>query len=166
MSNLLTNGNFSQPAITTNTYKYYSSNMTEEEKNQLYWIVENSSNNTMISLQNGVTTFGYANPSSISVSQFISFQFYSSIQQSVNVTVPGEYRLRFNYTCRPEYLINPLKVYINDELIYVLKNYITTWSVCTMVYNVPKAGTYTIKFLTDFSPFSPVNIISVNVLYI
>ena len=30
MSNLLTNGNFSQPTLTTNTYKYYSSNMTEE----------------------------------------------------------------------------------------------------------------------------------------
>jgi hypothetical protein len=33
MSNLLTNGNFSQPTLTTNTFKYYSSNMTEEEKN-------------------------------------------------------------------------------------------------------------------------------------
>ena len=150
MSNLLTNGNFSQPTLTTNTFKYYSSNMTEEEKTSLYWTVENSSNNTMISLQNGVTSFSYANPSSISVSQFISFQFYSSIQQSVNVTVPGEYRLRFNYTCRPEYLINPLKVYINDELIYVLKRYINAWNVCTVVYNVTKSGTYTIKFLTDF----------------
>ena len=77
MSNLLTNGNFSQPTLTTNTFKYYSSNMTEEEKTSLYWTVDNSSNNTMISLQNGVTSFSYANPSSISVSQFISFQFYS-----------------------------------------------------------------------------------------
>ena len=150
MSNLLTNGNFSQPTLTTNTFKYYSSNMTEEEKTSLYWTVDNSSNNTMIALQNGITAFGYAKPSSISASQFISFQFYSSIQQSVNVTVPGEYRLRFNYTCRPEYLINPLKVYINDELIYVLKRYINAWSICTMVYNVTKSGAYTIKFLTDF----------------
>jgi hypothetical protein len=149
MSNLLANGNFSQPAITTNTYKYYSS-MTEEEKTSLYWTVENSANNSFISLQNGVTAFSYANPSSISVSQFISFQFYSSIQQSVNVTVPGDYILKFNYTCRNAYLINPLKIYINDELIYVLKRYITTWSIFNITYNTSKPGTYTIKFLTDF----------------
>ena len=150
MSNLLTNGNFSQPTLTTNTFKYYSSNMTEEEKTSLYWTVENSSNNTMISLQNGVTTFGYANPSSISVSQFISFQYYSSIKQTVNVSIPGDYILKFNYTCRPGYLINPLKIYINDELIYVLTRYITTWSNFNIAYNVPKAGKYTIKCLTNF----------------
>ena len=147
MSNLLTNGNFSQPTLTTNSYKYYyPSGMTEEEQTSLYWTVDNSNFNTYIALQNGVTAFGYANPSTISESQFISFQYYSSIEQSVNVTIPGDHILRFNYTCRPAYLINPLKIYINDELIYVLKRYITTWSIFSIAYNAPTTGTYTIKF--------------------
>ena len=55
MSNLLTNGNFSSPSISANTYIYYPS-LTTTQKSNLYW---GSTNSTYFALINGNSGFGY-----------------------------------------------------------------------------------------------------------
>ena len=115
-TNLLYNPNFDLPLITTNDYKYYP-DLTAEEKTNFYWTVGTNNN---ISLQNGTTAFGYASPSLLNVTQAISFQYESSISQTITIFDLVTYQLRFNYVCRPSYTIkfNSCK----SKLILVKKN--------------------------------------------
>ena len=94
-------------------FKYYT-NFTAEEKTNFYWSV--LTDNTTITIQNGITAYNYPSPSLLNLTQGISFQGNSSILQTVTIFDLVTYQLRFNYVCRPEYFINPLNIYFNDVL--------------------------------------------------
>ena len=143
-NNLLYNPNFDLPLITTNDYKYYP-NLTAEEIADFYWTVGTNNN---ISLQNGTTPFGYASPSLLNLTQAISFQYESSISQTITIFDLVTYQLRFNYVCRASYTINPLNVYINDVLVYNVSVYTTSWNEIIIDYTPTEFGNLTIKFET------------------
>ena len=144
-TNLIYNSKFDIPLITTNDFKYYI-NLTAEEKTNFYWAV--LADNSTITIQNGVTAYNYASPSLINLTQAISFQVNSSIAQTVTILDLVTYQLRFNYVCRPSYLINPLNVYFNDVLTYTVSTHTTSWSEIIIDYTPLDFGNLTIKFET------------------
>ena len=143
-TNLLYNPKFDLPLITTNSFKYYT-NLTTEEKTNFYWTV---GANNYISLQNGISAFNYASPSLLNLIQAVSFQYDSAISQTVTILDLVTYQLRFNYTCRAAYAINPLNVYFNDVLTYTVSTYTASWSEVIIDYVPTDFGDLTIKFET------------------
>jgi len=109
-TNLIYNGNFLQPSITTNTY-IYTTAFTQAQTNQLYW---NSSAN--VALQNGITIFNFSDPSLINQTQFLSIQNTGSISQSFTITQLGTYTLYFFYCSRQGYSLNNMKIFLNGVL--------------------------------------------------
>ena len=63
MSNLIQNNNFSQPAITSNSFLHYDA-FTTLQRTNLIWVGSDYSNAQNITLINGVlsTQFVYQNP--------------------------------------------------------------------------------------------------------
>ena len=88
--NLIFNGDFSLPIITTDTF-LYSSNFATDEQNNLYWFY-----GPYTAIQNGNTVFSFPDPILIN-DQFWSIQYTNYIQQSFSMIIPGSYRLSFHY---------------------------------------------------------------------
>ena len=106
MSNLIINGNFSQPVITTNTFlgiDYF----TTQQKTDFYWTDDD---NFTLQLLNRSTSYGYEYPSIINTTQYLSFQYNAAISQQINLSYTGEHVLKFQYCNRPSYPINPLYI--------------------------------------------------------
>ena len=79
MSNLILNGNFSSPSITTNNFlgiDYFSS----QQKADFTWVDDDY---YTLQLCNGVTAYEYEYPGIINTSQYLSFQFYGAISQQI-----------------------------------------------------------------------------------
>ena len=93
MSNLLTNGNFASPALSTNNYTYYPS-LTTTQKSNLYW---STTSGTQIALINGSSAFGYPSLSGQSFTQYASFQSGAELEQTVNISARGNCTLTFLY---------------------------------------------------------------------
>ena len=134
MSNLIINGNFSQPVITTNSFlgiDYF----TAQQKTDFFW---NDDDHFTLQLINRSTAYGYEYPSIINTSQYLSFQFYAAISQTINTEYTGEQVLKFQYCNRPNYPINPLYIYLNNDLIYTISNYTATWLNVFVLRNIKK----------------------------
>ena len=108
-TNLIYNGNFSQPSITTNTY-IYTNAFTQAQTNLFYW---NSSSN--VGLQNGVA-LSFSDPSLINQTQFIFIHNSGNFQQSFTITQLGTYTLYFFYCNRQGYSLNNVQIYLNGSL--------------------------------------------------
>ena len=163
MSNLLANSDFLTPPITTNTLKNYSQ-FTNQEKIGFWWRI-NSDN--YFSILNGTTSYGYANAllKPASATQYASFQAYTSIDQTVYINKTGDYIIQFYYASRPGYNMNPLKIYINNDLIYTVSTVNNSWTKIFIIYNVGFVGNYIFKMVTsDVS--SDTNIAIANLTFI
>jgi hypothetical protein len=85
MSNLIMNGNFSQPAITTNSFlgiDYF----TAQQKTDFYW---NDDDHFTLQLINRSTAYEYEFPSIINTSQYIMIHHivYIFMQIIVNISI-------------------------------------------------------------------------------
>ena len=102
MSNLIYNGTFDIPTITTNSFKFINTDLNTQQKTDLFLGAGPTDVNLyeLTTLQNGVSAYNYPSPSLIGFSQFVSIQYTSSISQSFTVTKTGSYNLKFNYTGR------------------------------------------------------------------
>ena len=87
--NLIYNGEFTQPIISTDSL-LYSTDFTTDQKNNFYW-----SCGIYAAIQNGNTEFAIPDPILINQGQFSSIQYTSYIQQSFTVTIPRSYTLFF-----------------------------------------------------------------------
>ena len=76
MSNLIINGNFINPSITTNSI-LYSSAFTTDQLNAFGWTTDGT---TSTSLQNDTTTFAYGYSPNI-LQQYVSIQNTGYIEQ-------------------------------------------------------------------------------------
>ena len=140
MSNLIYNGDFSLPSITTNSY-IYTNTFTTQQSTAFYWT---SPNTFYPALLNGTTAFGITPPSN--ATQYIVIQYDKSLQQSFTATQLGNYTLSFNYAGRPGYTFNNLKIYLNGTLFDIVSTSPTTWSTYSNKIS-PILGTNTILLL-------------------
>jgi hypothetical protein len=143
MSNLLYNGTFSLPSIATNSY-YYLSTLTTQQKTDFGW--SSSVVTDYTSLQNGSAIFGYPNPSTIGLSQFVSLQYASYISQSFPVANVGNYILTFKYTNRPGYTFNNASVTFDGNVIGTVPTSTSgTWVTYSTIFNISSTGTHILK---------------------
>jgi hypothetical protein len=143
MSNLLYNGTFSLPSIATNSY-YYFTTLTTQQITDFGW--SSSVVTDYTSLQNGSAIFGYPNPSTIGLTQFVSLQYASYISQSFPVANVGNYILTFKYTNRPGYTFNNASVTFDGNVIGTVPTSTSgTWVTYSTIFNISSTGTHTLK---------------------
>ena len=119
MTNLVSNSDFRNPLLDTDSFLYYSDQSgydmdSTQQTAMLPWI---GSSNT--SLQNGNTAFGYPDLSNALTTnaQYVGFQENASLVQTINITQTGFYSISFHYANRYGYDLNALQIYFNNVLI-------------------------------------------------
>ena len=85
MANIVYNGNFQNPTLSTGDDLAYTS-MTAQQASDFYWT---GTSNT--SLNRNSTYFGYPTPPTGVSSQYVNFQFNSTLYQTINVSKKGKY---------------------------------------------------------------------------
>ena len=141
MSNLIYNGNFSLPSITTNSY-IYTDTFTTQQSTAFYWTSLNTFNPALL---NGTNAFNITPPTN--ATQYIVIQNDKSLQQSFTVTQLGNYTLSFNYAARGGYTFNNLKIYLNGTLFDTVTVTPTNWSTYSNTNLSPILGTNTLLLL-------------------
>ena len=109
MSNLLTNGNFSSPSISSNTYIYYPT-LTSTQKTNIYWTTTNSTYSALI---NGSSGFAYPSISGQSFKHYASFQSGAELEQIANISLRSNLTLTFSYGYRTVSTFPPNTIKIN-----------------------------------------------------
>ena len=143
MSNLIYNGDFLLPSITTNSY-IYTDTFTTIQKNAFYWT---SPNTFYPALLNGTTAFGVTPPTSVNATQYLVIQNDKSLQQSFTATQLGFHTISFNYAGRPGYTFNNMKIYLNGVLFDTVITTPTNWSLYSNTNLSPIIGTNTLLLL-------------------
>ena len=141
MSNLIYNGNFALPSITTNSY-IYTDTFTTQQSTAFYWT---SPNTFYPALLNGTNAFNITPPTN--ATQYLVIQNDKSIQQSFTATQLGNYTLSFNYAGRPGYTFNNMKIYLNGVLFDTVTTTPTNWSLYSKTNLSPILGTNTLLLL-------------------
>ena len=158
-SNLIYNGDFSQPALTTDASMFYTS-FSQTQANQFYW----TCNNLYVALTNGPTYYGWPDFSSLGYVQFVSLYQYSSIQQSFTVTQLGSYTLSFYYCARIGYPFDNFQIYINGVLFDTITNSVSNWTLYTNTINSLVLGVNSILFLGQIAG-GDVGIVGIKLYY-
>jgi len=145
--NLIYNGNFGLPVITTNSY---TNNLTAQQKDNLYWSLGSNINLSgfiiNVSLLNGTNAFNITPPTSVNATQCLVIQSVLKIQQSFTVTQLGFYTLSFNYIARPGFTFNNMQIYLNGVLFDTVTSSSATWTTYSNSNLSPVLGTNTILF--------------------
>ena len=141
MSNLIYNGDFLLPSITTNSY-IYTDTFTTQQSTAFYWT---SPNTFYPALLNGTTAFNITPPSN--TTQYIVIQYDKSLQQSFTATQLGFHTLSFNYAGRPGYPFNNLKIYLNGTLFDTVTTTPINWSTYSNTNLSPILGINTLLLL-------------------
>ena len=141
MSNLIYNGSFNLPSISTNTF-IFAQNLSTQQLSDFYWTY----GGLYCSLQNGISAYNYPDPSLINQTQFISFQYGANISQQFSVTKLYSYRLTFYYSSRPSFSLNNVQIYLNGVLIDTLTTASTGWNLYNSILLYPVIGINTILF--------------------
>lgn len=130
--NIITNGNFVNPALSTNSYTYFTG------ANQVPgWIFNNGA------IINQSTAWGYPLPYP-NGNQAVSIQKESSISQNINLS-PGTYQLSFKSCgrncCDNSKESNTIKVTLNGNIIYTIKPTNNVWTSYATSFTVDKSQT-------------------------
>ena len=64
MSNLVNNGNFSSPSLSSNNYVYHNTFTTDQSKSFVWTAI----NDGLLCLINGTSPFGYPDPATLTIS--------------------------------------------------------------------------------------------------
>jgi len=159
-SNLIYNGDFSQPQINTNV-SIYCANFTQTQANQFYW----SYTGLYTALLNGPTYYGFPDFTSLGYIQLISlYAIGSSIQQSFTVTQLGAYTLSFYYCARSGYPFENFQIYINGVLFDTITNSPSVWTLYTNTINNLILGVNSILFLGQIAG-GDVGIVGIKLYY-
>lgn len=155
MSNLIQNGDFSNPDfkttfdysagqfLGTNNFIYYNDLINHTGNGIPYWNIFSNH----VSIQNGVSVFGYPDASTItSNDQYISLQQTCSISQTVTITQAGIYSLSFYYVGRPRYYLNPTQILFNGNLIDILTTNQNNWTFYLKNIEIDSSGNFDILF--------------------
>ena len=141
MSNLIYNGDFQSPLITNGTDLPFL-NMTSLEASRFYWIGD-----SFTSLNRGIGTYGYPSPPTGVSSQYVIFQYNSSLFQPINISKRGKYALTLFHCKRPTYNVFGLDILLDDVLISTIPSTIgQTWSSFRVEFTILRTGTQILKF--------------------
>jgi hypothetical protein len=117
--NLIKNGNFLVPNLTTNSYSYFTGSTQIPD-----WIFNNGA------IINQSTAWGYPLPYP-NGNQAVSIQKNSSISQKINLS-PGTYQLSFvccgRNCCDRSTKSNPIQIRLNEKIIYSLNPINDKWT--------------------------------------
>jgi hypothetical protein len=152
MSNLIYNGDFSLPNITTNTTVRIVG-LTAIQKQQLFWYTGSESPSPTTYLIDG-SGGGFPSPSLVSASQFIGFYTSSFIgfargylNQDITIFNTGTYTLSFQYSRRTGYTFSNIQIYFGNTLFDTVTTVpaANTWATYSNTYNCTNAGTTTLQ---------------------
>jgi len=124
--NYLTNGTFTKPALSNNTYTYYSGTTVSG------WIFGN------VAIANNSTAWGYPTPYPCG-NQLCSMQFNRTIQQTFSVPKAGKYMLIIYYCGRPSGS-NTLNILLNNTSIGTITKPISKWNQILFPLNITNAS--------------------------
>ena len=132
----IVNGNFEQPELSNNTYKYYTSSSAVPS-----WDFNNGV------ILNNSTAWGYTQPYP-NGPQCASVQKTASISQTINLS-SGTYTLKFisigrEYKSRPG---NTVNIQLNGTTIYTVTPPIKVWTNYSTTFDITTSGNNTITFL-------------------
>lgn len=130
------NGNFSQPEISYNSYKYYTSSSAIPGWNFNNGILLNNS-----------TSWGYTMPYP-NGTQCACIQKTASISQTINFS-SGTYTLNFmaigrDYNSKPS---NPINIQLNGITFYNITPPVNVWTSYSTTFNVTTSGNNTVTFI-------------------
>ena len=142
MSNLISNGDFSLPVVTTGAQVTWYTAFNAPQLLSFAWVCSGGS----IGLINGYRA-SWPDPTTIGYTQFALFSGTSSIQQSFNVNTQGSYILSFYYGSRSGSPFDNLQININGVLFDSLPTpSISSWVKYTNTV-ILNAGSNNISFL-------------------
>ena len=131
------NSNFAQPAINSNSYKYFNDSTSVPG-----WTFTNAC------LLNNSSAWGYPKPYP-NGNQCASVQSKSTISQLIQFS-PGSYILSFysvgRNCCDGSGLSNPINILLNGNKIYNVQPPLNAWNQYTTSFSIPSTGSYTITF--------------------
>jgi hypothetical protein len=150
-TNLLLNGDFTNPVITGNPPDIDTNTLTTNQKSSLIW--DCFGRIALLNVLNPPVNFGY--PSLIGLpdgSRFIDIQDYQSqgaarLKQTVNITQKGTYQINLKYVARPGYIFLPIQIFFNGNLINTITTSVSTWTSYTITFNISSTGSQELLFL-------------------
>jgi hypothetical protein len=146
MSNLIYNGNFSLPNITTNTNSLVTS-LTAQQKQQLFWYTTPSTT-PLTYIVDGTGISNFPSPSLVGASQFIAMNSeVANINQDITIFNTGTYTLSFNHSRRNTFsTYNVLVSFAGTSIGVSAGTYnASSWSTFSNTYTVTRAGTLTLN---------------------
>lgn len=144
MSNLVYNGNFSFPDVSTNTTTSITS-LTAQQRQQLFWYVETGYSPCYLIDGSGG---GFPLPSLVSATQFIAgVSTTGNLSQDITVFKTGTYNLSFNYSTRGDASFGNIGVYFKNSLFDTVTTAppANSWATYSNTYNCTQAGTITLR---------------------
>ena len=137
-ANVIQNGNFSYPSISSNSYQYITSSTMVPN-----WNFDNGV------LLNNSSAWGYPTPYP-NGNQCVSIQMGGSITQVINLP-SGLITLTFmacgRDCCDGSGQCNPVNISLNGNIIYSVTNVgVNNWTAVTTTYTIPASGEYTLTF--------------------
>jgi hypothetical protein len=116
--------------------------MTSQQVSDFYW-----TGSYNIYLNKGTNAFGYPTPSTGLSSQYVNFQFDSSLYQKVAVSNKGKYALTFYVCKRPTFTVVGLDILLDDVLITSIPSSIAeTWTLFRVEFTISRTGNQILKF--------------------
>jgi hypothetical protein len=155
MTDIIQNGDFSYPTITAfdgtvNGIQKYNT-FEQGEKDIFIWT--GSDNLAVENNYNGVTPNAYPDITLLNIIsnggaifQYVSFENTANIKQIINTTITGTYNLKFYYVSRPNYPLNNLQIFLNNELLDVITTTQANWTEYSYSFRISKTGIYTLLF--------------------
>ena len=141
MANIIYNGDFQKPIISSGIDLAYTA-MTVQQASDFYWT---GTSNT--SLNRDSTYFGYPTPPTGVSSQYVNFEFDSTLYQTVNVLKKGKYALTFYHCKRPTLYVVGLDILLDDLLVTTIPSTISaTWTSFRVEFNITRTGNQILKF--------------------
>ena len=142
MSNIVYNGTFQNPLLSSGDDLAYDA-MTTQQASDFYWI---GTSNTYVNRD--TTYFGYPIPPTGVSSQYVSFQFNSSLFQTINVSKKGKYALTFYHCRKPFYYVAGLDILVDDVYITTIPSTIAdTWTSFRIEFYIKRTGSQILKFV-------------------
>jgi hypothetical protein len=141
MANIVYNGDFQKPIISSGVDVAYTA-MSVQEASDFYWT---GTSNT--SLNRDLTYWGYPTPPTGVSSQYVNFQFDSTLYQTVNVLRKGKYALTLYHCKRPTLYVTGLDILLDDLLVTTIPSTISaSWTSFRVEFNITRTGNQILKF--------------------
>jgi hypothetical protein len=141
VNEFIENESFEFPNI--ESHKYYGS-FTQSEKEQFKWISGGNAAATGYgaAISDGGTGFEF--PNYINGQQALAMQSTSFIEQTIYL-VAGTYEFSLYYMGKNNGIVNPIQIFINQELITTITKQVSGWTLFTYTFNILVAEDKTLR---------------------